>query len=71
LIIADKEQSFALGVISLLLDSQKASLLGREGRKVIEKKYSWDSITTNFQASMENYVDGFLKPSERINENRN
>ncbi|MFA5832246.1 MAG: glycosyltransferase family 4 protein [Bacteroidota bacterium] len=71
LIIADNENSFAEAVISFLLDPQKNISFGRQGRLLIEKKYSWERITADFQESLKNYIEEYSRLSGRVNENRN
>jgi glycosyltransferase involved in cell wall biosynthesis len=44
LMIADTSQDFAQKTIYLLQHPQEAKVMGKKGRKVIEKYYSWESI---------------------------
>ncbi|NLF03255.1 MAG: glycosyltransferase [Anaerolineales bacterium] len=42
LLIADGAADFAKAVVSLLRDKPRREALGREGRRLVEAKYSWD-----------------------------
>ena len=44
IIIADTAQEFAQKTIDLLQHPEEANKMGKKGRKVIEKYYSWESI---------------------------
>ena len=42
--VTDSPQEFAEKTIYLLRHPEVAKIMGRKGRKVIEKHYSWESI---------------------------
>ena len=44
IMIADSSQEFAQKIIYLLKHPEEAKNMGKKGRKLIEKYYSWESI---------------------------
>ena len=44
IVIADEPYDFAKGVVALLCDENLAEKLTRQGRRLVEDKYSWDTI---------------------------
>ena len=44
LLIADTPEAFARSVIQLIKDPQRSVSLGKQGRALVEKHYSWVSI---------------------------
>ena len=43
LLVADDPGAFARAVARVLDDAQLADRLGREGRSLVERRYSWDA----------------------------
>lgn len=52
LIDVNKADQLAYAIISILNDNIKAKTLGKHGRKIIEKKFSWDAITKKIQTAV-------------------
>jgi glycosyltransferase involved in cell wall biosynthesis len=49
-LIADDDAKFAEAVVRLLSDPELCKSLSRETRRLAEAEYSWDSITSAFEA---------------------
>jgi glycosyltransferase involved in cell wall biosynthesis len=49
-LIADDDAKFADAVVRLLSDSELRGSLASEARRKAESEYSWDSITSAFEA---------------------
>ena len=50
LLLADDPASFAAAVTRVLGDSGLGSRLGKEGRALVEERYSWDSSAQSLEA---------------------
>lgn len=48
IIIADDEKKFAEAVFDLLKHPDKAQLIGLNGKKLVERSYSWEQIVNDF-----------------------
>jgi glycosyltransferase involved in cell wall biosynthesis len=51
--LADGPAGFAAAVVELLEDPAARSRLGREGRRLVEARYSWASVTRVFEQQLE------------------
>jgi len=48
IIISDNWNDFSKEIVDLLLDSSKRSKIGNNGKKLIEKNYTWESTATKY-----------------------
>ena len=49
-LIADEPEAFARSVTALLREPARRHALGRAGRLLVEKRYSWEHVTEDFEA---------------------
>jgi len=52
LVVADEPLAFARGVLRILDDPALASMLGRNGRALVESRYSWPSVLHQLETFM-------------------
>jgi len=48
-VIADQPEAFAATVMALLRDPARRGALGRAGRDLVQRRYSWDQVTSDFE----------------------
>jgi sugar transferase (PEP-CTERM/EpsH1 system associated) len=60
LLVADDPLAFAEGVLRILDDPALASTLGRNGRALVEERYSWPSVLR--------HLESFMKTGRRVSE---
>ena len=48
LLIADSPQQYAEHILSLLHSESLRARIGRDGQRLIENKYTWNSLTTQW-----------------------
>jgi glycosyltransferase involved in cell wall biosynthesis len=53
ILIADSHERFAEYVLNLLNDKNKALEMGRESRKLVESRYSWNFILDEINTKLE------------------
>jgi sugar transferase (PEP-CTERM/EpsH1 system associated) len=58
ILIVDSAQEFAESVAGLLQDSVRCRDLGRAGRQLVEREYSWDAVATRFEAVLLRLMEG-------------
>jgi glycosyltransferase involved in cell wall biosynthesis len=51
--LADGPAAFAAAIVELLEDAPTRAALGREGRRLVETRYSWSSVTRVFERHLE------------------
>ncbi|MEW6675516.1 MAG: glycosyltransferase, partial [Nitrospirota bacterium] len=56
LLIAKNEDEFIKKVIELLINTQKAQVLAKSARKLVEQKYSWKKIVNYFELKLKQNV---------------
>ena len=56
LLVADDPQSFASAIVELLGNEQKAEMISRQGRKLIEKKWTWEYYLEQLEEHFEGLV---------------
>ncbi|MFX0140480.1 MAG: glycosyltransferase, partial [Candidatus Hodarchaeota archaeon] len=62
IIVADTSQEFAEKTSYLLQHPEEAKIMGEKGRKVIEKYYSWETISKKmYQVYDEVYTNAIKK----------
>jgi len=49
LLIADEPRAFADSVLQLLNDRELAHKLGREGRSLVERRYTWETVVNRLE----------------------
>jgi polysaccharide biosynthesis protein PslH len=49
-ILADEPDDFARAVVDLVRDPERRRALGRQGRRLVEERYSWPQIARTFEA---------------------
>jgi len=65
IVLADRADRFAAEIVSLLNDPSKRARLGREGRKVAEQYYSWDTSAEQLISLYEACMKGTSRISLR------
>jgi glycosyltransferase involved in cell wall biosynthesis len=51
-VVADGDDSFARGIVSLLRNPARRSALGRSGRALVEARYSWPTVAASFESQL-------------------
>jgi glycosyltransferase involved in cell wall biosynthesis len=51
--LADGPAAFADAIVALLRDPERRRSLGREGRRLVEERFSWPSVTRAFEELLE------------------
>jgi glycosyltransferase involved in cell wall biosynthesis len=51
--VADGPDGFAAAIVALLRDPERRRSLGDAGRRLVETRYSWPSVTRAFEACLE------------------
>ena len=54
IIIANNPDEFANSIVSLLKNDKLCKKLGKNGRKLVEEKYSWKTISEKLEFNYEN-----------------
>lgn len=54
LVNVNKTDQLAHAIISIMNDKKRAELMGKRGRKIIEKKFSWEAVTKKIQTAISN-----------------
>jgi len=67
IIIADNENKFAEEVLDLLKHPDKAKLIGLNGKKIVEERYSWEKIIENFLVNIKDLFPGLIKNDNEDN----
>lgn len=56
IIVADKPEEFAKSVIDLISDEGKRSYLAENAKKLVQEKYNWEKVITEFEKMYENVI---------------
>ena len=56
IVVRDRPEAFAQAVIELLRDPGKARSIGLEGRKTVERHYTWDRLAGRFGDTLERII---------------
>jgi polysaccharide biosynthesis protein PslH len=63
ILIADDPREFASWVVRILRDRELAARLGRAGRALVEKQFTWKTAALQFEKIIEDTVDASSKPA--------
>jgi glycosyltransferase involved in cell wall biosynthesis len=56
--LADNPEAFASAIVAMLRDAPRREALGEQGRRMVEQRHSWDSITRVFESYLMEASDG-------------
>lgn len=56
IVLADEPEQFASAILRLLNSPEECVRIGRNARRLVEKKYSWDTIGDQFFQILQNVV---------------
>ncbi len=58
IVVRDEAEAFAQAVVELLRDPVRAQSIGLEGRRTIERHYTWDQLARRFGDALEQIMHG-------------
>src|SRR5580704_13876783 len=64
ILIADDPREFAATVVRLLRDRELAASLGRSARALVERRFAWTAVGSQFEAILQNAVSDFEQPAD-------
>jgi glycosyltransferase involved in cell wall biosynthesis len=53
IVLADEPDAFSQAVVALLRDPVRRAAIGAAGRQLVEERYSWASVTTQFERGLQ------------------
>jgi sugar transferase (PEP-CTERM/EpsH1 system associated) len=56
--VADSPQEFSAGVIEIFSDTAKAASISRNGRVLVEERYSWEGMLHSYRELIESVLNG-------------